>query len=107
LLWMGIALQLSILAYCKYAQFFAASLGTLLTRAGFHTSWVVSSVMLPLGLSFFTFQLLSYLIDVYRNTQEPTRNLADFALYIAFFPKMMAGPIERASHFLPQLQTVQ
>ena len=61
-------------------------------------------VILPVGISFYTFQTLGYTIDVYRKRQDPVRNFVDFALYVSFFPQLVAGPIERAERLLPQFQ---
>jgi D-alanyl-lipoteichoic acid acyltransferase DltB (MBOAT superfamily) len=74
-------------------------------------SWELSAftqtVVLPVGISFYTFQTLSYTIDIYRGRLEPTRNFLDFALFVAFFPQLVAGPIERAVNLLPQIQRVR
>ena len=67
------------------------------------TSFSFSNIMLPVGISFFTFQSLSYTIDVYRKKMEPVRNIIDFGFYVSFFPQLVAGPIVRASEFMPQL----
>ena len=67
------------------------------------TSFDISNIILPVGISFFTFQSLSYTIDVYRRKMEPVRNIIDFGFYVSFFPHLVAGPIVRASEFIPQL----
>jgi alginate O-acetyltransferase complex protein AlgI len=108
--------NLGILAYFKYTVFFAGIInhvfGTNLQvhdfLAGFSnsflgTSFDVSKILLPVGISFFTFQSLSYTIDVYRKKLEPVRNIIDFGFYVSFFPQLVAGPIVRASEFIPQL----
>lgn len=108
--------NLGILAYFKYTGFFVSTLNDLLGTdykvhdylAGFSnsllgTSFNISSIMLPVGISFFTFQSLSYTIDVYRRKMTPVRNLVDFGFYVSFFPQLVAGPILRASEFIPQL----
>ena len=67
------------------------------------TSFDISNIILPVGISFFTFQSLSYTIDVYRRKMKPVRNIIDFGFYVSFFPQLVAGPIVRASEFIPQL----
>src|SRR5262249_29387096 len=74
----------------------------LLQWLGFDAHVRILQIVLPVGISFYTFQSLSYVVDVYRRKLEPVRNLADYALYVAFFPQLVAGPIERATHMLPQ-----
>ena len=99
----SIVVNLGILGYFKYAGFFAESLRELFASLGVELPDFAVSVVLPVGISFYTFQTLSYTIDVYRGRTEPTRNLLDFALYVAFFPQLVAGPIERATRLLPQV----
>jgi alginate O-acetyltransferase complex protein AlgI len=96
--------NLGLLGYFKYAGFFAESLARLTESVGMTLSPFVLDVVLPVGISFYTFQTLSYSIDVYRGSVAPTRNILDFALYVAFFPQLVAGPIERASRLLPQVR---
>lgn len=95
--------NLAILGFFKYFNFFSESLASLLTAAGIPLHPVSLSIVLPVGISFYTFQTMSYTIDVYRGEMEPTRSLPDFALFVAFFPQLVAGPIERAKHLLPQM----
>ncbi|HEX4492197.1 MAG TPA: MBOAT family protein [Acidimicrobiia bacterium] len=95
--------DLGLLGYFKYAQFFEVSARNALVHAGIHLSPDVLRVTLPIGISFFTFQAMSYVIDIYRRNFEPVGFL-DFAVYISFFPHLIAGPIVRASEFLPQLR---
>ncbi len=95
--------NLGILATFKYAGFFAESFADLAGLAGWQVEPWVLDVVLPVGISFYTFQTLSYTIDVYRGTLKPTRSFLDFALFVAFFPQLVAGPIERASRLLPQI----
>lgn len=99
--------NLGILALFKYADFFIVSLRTMLETAGIHTNLSTLSLILPVGISFYTFQTLSYTIDVYRRQIPATRSLIDFALFVAFFPQLVAGPIVRASDFLPQLDSIK
>jgi D-alanyl-lipoteichoic acid acyltransferase DltB (MBOAT superfamily) len=86
----------------KYFNFFSKSFAAAFSSFGFDVSATTLDVLLPVGISFYTFQTVSYTIDVYRGVQKPERNLAAFALYVSFFPQLVAGPIERASHLLPQ-----
>jgi len=99
----SIVVNLGILGFFKYAGFFAESLRGLFASFGVELPDFAVDVVLPVGISFYTFQTLSYTIDLYRGKLEPTRNLLDFALYVAFFPQLVAGPIERATRFLPQV----
>ncbi len=103
---MGLSLtaNLGILGFFKYFNFFTASAEALLGRVGLTASWPLLHIVLPVGISFYTFQTLSYTIDVYRGTLKPVRRLDDFALYVAFFPQLVAGPIERATNLLPQIE---
>ena len=98
-LWLGIGLMLLVLGYFKYANFFIDNAALLLGISGEHVN-----VVLPVGLSFFTFQVISYLVDVWRGDIRACTSKKDFFLYIAFFPQLVAGPIVRAKDFLPQLQ---
>ncbi len=95
--------NLVILGFFKYFGFFVESGAALFSRLGFDVGEPVLSIVLPVGISFYTFQSMSYAIDVYRRELEPTRNLLDYATFVAFFPQLVAGPIERASRLLPQI----
>lgn len=100
----ALVFSLGVLAAFKYFSFFAHEIGLLLSWLGiFEVNWVFH-ILLPAGISFFTFQNLSYTIDVYRRKTPATRDFADYALFISFFPLLLAGPIERSSHLLPQIQ---
>ena len=103
--WLAIAVigNLAVLGYFKYYDFFLSSTTNLLDRIGIHISPQIVAITLPIGISFFTFQALSYVIDVYRAHTEPVR-IMEFAVYLSFFPQLVAGPIVRASEFLPQLK---
>ena len=103
LLLLSIFGNLTLLGFFKYFDFFAANLETLLGYFGFSVNPSFLHIILPLGISFYTFQTMSYTIDIYRGQMKPTKNLYDFALFVAFFPQLVAGPIERASHLLPQV----
>ncbi len=95
--------NLGILAFFKYFNFFAESLGGLFGFFGFELDYVTLNIILPVGISFYTFQTMSYTIDIYRKQLEPARDFFDFALFVAFFPQLVAGPIERARQLLPQI----
>ena len=103
-LWLAIATQLGLLAYFKYRGFFADNARELLAVFGAHPDLRVERIWLPLGLSFYTFQNLGYCLDVYRGHVAAERDPLDFALFVAFFPKLSLGPIERASTLLPQIR---
>jgi len=97
--------NLGSLATFKYYNFFLDSLYDLLAQFHLHPTGGHLDVLLPVGISFYTFQTLSYTFDVYRGTLKPTRNLLDFAFFVAFFPQLVAGPIVRAANFLPQIRS--
>ncbi len=103
LLAVSITANLGVLGVFKYFDFFSLEFARLLNSFGFATDAVVLDVMLPVGVSFYTFQALSYTIDVYRGRLEATRDPIAFLAFIALFPQLVAGPIERASHLLPQV----
>ena len=104
LLTVSLCFNLGMLGVFKYYDFFASSLLTLLAQLGFHASLSQLEIVLPVGISFYTFQTLSYTIDIYRRQMKPTSNLLNFSLFVAFFPQLVAGPIERAKRFLPQIE---
>ncbi len=92
---LSMALNLGMLGYFKYYNFFAESLQAVLGRAGLSIPLRHLEVVLPIGISFYTFQSMSYVIDVYRREIKPTRNLVQFAAFVSFFPHLVAGPIMR------------
>lgn len=104
-LFLSILINLSILGFFKYFNFFAESL-TSMTQTLFHYTppAVTLNIVLPVGISFFTFQTMSHTIDVYRNKIPSSSSLMDLAAYVSFFPQLVAGPIERGAHLLPQFQ---
>ena len=117
LLTVSIVLNLSLLAYFKYLFFFVGLFNNIFhesvipvdyladfSNRVFSSSFDISNITLPVGISFFTFQTLSYSIDVYRKRIEPVDNIIDFGFYVSFFPQLIAGPIVRASQFIPQLK---
>jgi D-alanyl-lipoteichoic acid acyltransferase DltB (MBOAT superfamily) len=95
--------QLGLLGVFKYFNFFAESLSVALNNIGIQSSTLHLDIVLPVGISFYTFQSLSYTIDIYRRQLKPTDRFSDFALFVAYFPQLQAGPIERARHLIPQL----
>src|SRR6185503_16324665 len=92
--------NLAVLAICKYCGFFLQSFLAALRPGSSATGyqWIV-----PLGISFYTFRSISYTLDIYQRRLKPTANFADYALFVAFFPELIAGPIERAKQFLKQI----
>jgi len=100
---LSIIANLSILGIFKYFNFFTFNLQRLLETFGVTIPPVFLNIILPLGISFYTFQTMSYTIDIHRREIEPTRNFCDFALFVTFFPQLVAGPIERAKRLLPQI----
>jgi alginate O-acetyltransferase complex protein AlgI len=97
--------NLGILGFFKYYNFFLESSLVFLGALGLKPDVHTLQLILPLGISFYTFQTMSYSIDVYRGELKPIRNFFDFSLYVSFFPQLVAGPIERATRLLPQIQT--
>ncbi len=97
-------INLGFLGFFKYFNFFADSAGRLLGMFGFEADPVTLQIVLPVGISFYTFQSLGYTVDVYRGKIRAARDFADFLLYVSYFPQLVAGPIERAEHLLPQLR---
>jgi alginate O-acetyltransferase complex protein AlgI len=100
---LSMALNLGMLGYFKYYNFFAESLQLALARGGVSVSLAQLNVVLPIGISFYTFQSMSYVIDVYRKHIKPTRNIIEFATFVSFFPHLVAGPIMRPTTLLPQV----
>ena len=102
-LWLSIGINLGFLGVFKYYNFFAASFADGLSLLGFKTNLGSIQVILPVGISFYTFHGLSYVIDLYKNRIKPERNFVDYSVFVSFFPLLVAGPIERATHLLPQI----
>jgi len=96
--------NLTILFFFKYFNFFIDNLENIFHSFGWSWRWTFWKIILPIGISFYTFQTMSYTIDIYRKVVKPTKNFFDYALFVAFFPQLLAGPIERAKHLLPQIQ---
>lgn len=100
----SVVVNLGILFTFKYFGFFSESLQQLLQGAGIQVSWTTLHIVLPVGISFYTFQTMSYTLDVYRRQMEPAGSYLDYLLFVSFFPQLVAGPIERASHLLGQVE---
>ena len=101
----NIVVNLVVLGFFKYFNFFVESLNSLVSGiSGYELGWVTLNVILPVGISFYTFQALSYSIDVYKHSIKATHDPVEFFAYISFFPQLVAGPIERANNLLPQFQ---
>lgn len=104
ILGLSVAVNLSLLGFFKYYDFFAGSMAALFARLHLAVPLRTLGFILPVGISFYTFQSLSYVMDVYRRQLKPTRNLLQYLAYVSFFPQLVAGPIQRGHHLLPQLQ---
>ncbi|MDC1462614.1 MBOAT family protein [Polaribacter sp.] len=101
----GVFLGVILLIYFKYLNFFIESFTELFNAIGLKVNSIAVKIILPLGISFFTFRLISYVIEVHRGKIEATRDFVSFASYVAFFPTILSGPIDRPNSFIPQLQT--
>ena len=108
-LWLAcsVVANLAILGFFKYFDFFILSFAAVMKQLGIHVSPHTLRIILPVGISFYTFQEMTYTIDVYRKQMSPTRDLINFLAYVSFFPQLVAGPIERASHLLPQFESTR
>jgi alginate O-acetyltransferase complex protein AlgI len=104
LLYVSMLANLGLLGFFKYFNFFLDNLTTAFTFFGASINTTSLTILLPVGISFYTFQTMSYTIDVYRNKLKPTRSLLQFSAFVGFFPQLVAGPIERANQFLPQFK---
>lgn len=102
--WISIIVNVGFLGVFKYYNFFAESFAELLNGFGLHINVWSLKIILPVGISFYTFHGLSYVIDIYKERIKPERNFVDYAVFVSFFPLLVAGPIERATHLLPQIQ---
>jgi alginate O-acetyltransferase complex protein AlgI len=106
-LWLSMAVNLGLLMFYKYLGFFLSSAGSAAQAMGIDWQAPVLDILLPVGISFYTFQTMSYTIDVYNGVVKPERHAGIFAVFVAFFPQLVAGPIERAGSLLPQFRMVQ
>lgn len=102
--WLSIIINLGFLGVFKYYNFFVSSFAEAAEGLGFTTNPVLLEILLPVGISFYTFHGLSYVIDIYKERIEPEKNFVDYAVFVSFFPLLVAGPIERATHLLPQIK---
>lgn len=100
----SVVINLGFLGVFKYYNFFADSFAELLNGVGVQSHFTVLQVILPVGISFYTFHGLSYVFDIYNNKIKPTENVVQYSLFVSFFPLLVAGPIERATHLLPQME---
>jgi alginate O-acetyltransferase complex protein AlgI len=105
-IWLVISVctNLGILCFFKYFNFFADNVVFLLKQIGLHADPLTLNVILPVGISFYTFQTMSYTIDIYKEELTPTKDFLNFALFVSYFPQLVAGPIERAKKLLPQIE---
>lgn len=103
-LWLSIVLNLCFLGFFKYFNFFIDNFSEAISFFGFKPNVWSLKIILPVGISFYTFHGLSYIIDVYKDKIKPVKSIVDYALFVSFFPLLVAGPIERATHLLPQIQ---
>lgn len=102
--WLSVVVNLGFLGVFKYYNFFVASFAAGLSQLGLKTDFWTLNVILPVGISFYTFHGLSYVIDIYQNRIRPEKNFIDYSVFVSFFPLLVAGPIERATHLLPQVK---
>ncbi|NMH29557.1 MBOAT family O-acyltransferase [Flavobacterium silvaticum] len=102
--WLSISINLGFLGVFKYYNFFASSFADLILGFGLRPNLPLLNVILPVGISFYTFHGLSYVIDIYKKRIEPEKDIIDYSLFVSYFPLLVAGPIERATHLLPQLK---
>ncbi len=103
--WVSIIINLGFLGVFKYFNFFSESFSALFSKVGFTVDPITINVILPIGISFYTFHGLSYIIDVFNNKIKPEENIVDYSLFVCYFPLLVAGPIERATHLLPQIKS--
>ncbi len=101
---LGVSLGVGVLLWFKYFDFFASSIASLLSLAGLKATWTALNLVVPLGVSFFTFRLISYIIEIHREHVQASTDPVEFAAYVAFFPSLLSGPIDRPECFLPQLR---
>jgi alginate O-acetyltransferase complex protein AlgI len=106
-LWLSIVSNFGMLGFFKYFNFFAENVAAALAAVGLTVSEPTLRILLPVGISFYTFQAMSYTIDVYRGELHARRSLLDLAVFISFFPHLVAGPIQRASYLLPQVESTR
>lgn len=103
-LWLSISLNLGFLGFFKYYNFFITSFAEAVANLGLHIDPWTLNVILPVGISFYTFHGLSYVLDIYKGRIKAEKNFVDYSVFVSFFPLLVAGPIERATHLLPQIK---
>ncbi|WP_222166197.1 MBOAT family O-acyltransferase [Edaphocola aurantiacus] len=103
-LWLSIGINLGFLGIFKYYNFFAENMSALLSQFGLNSHPALIQVILPVGISFYTFHGLSYIIDIYQRRIDAEKSFVDYSVFVSFFPLLVAGPIERATHLLPQIK---
>lgn len=106
-LYISLFINLGVLVLFKYYNFFVDSLSGVYSLFGGNLDWLHLNLILPIGISFYIFQALTYVIDIYRGEAEPSDSVIDVALFVSFFPQLLAGPIERAKNILPQLKNAR
>jgi alginate O-acetyltransferase complex protein AlgI len=102
--WLSISVNIGFLGVFKYYNFFLESFASVLSNLGFNFNPWTLNIILPVGISFYTFHGLSYVIDIYKDRIKPEKNFVDYSVFVSFFPLLVAGPIERATHLIPQIQ---
>lgn len=103
--WISIIINLGFLGVFKYFNFFSESFTAALLRLGIHVSPFIIDIILPVGISFYTFHGISYVIDIYKRKISAEKDIVDYSLFVSYFPLLVAGPIERATHLLPQIKS--
>ncbi|MFC4163199.1 MBOAT family O-acyltransferase [Epilithonimonas zeae] len=102
--WLSVIINLGFLGIFKYYNFFAESFADIMSNLGWTVSPLMINIILPVGISFYTFHGLSYIIDIYKNRIKAEKSFINYAVFVSFFPLLVAGPIERATHLLPQIK---
>jgi alginate O-acetyltransferase complex protein AlgI len=105
--WLSVSVNLGFLGIFKYYNFFVSSFAETLSLFGLKAHFRTLQVILPVGISFYTFHGLSYIMDIYHRRIKAEMNFIDYAVFVSFFPLLVAGPIERATHLLPQIQKMR
>ncbi|HZQ46264.1 MAG TPA: MBOAT family protein, partial [Verrucomicrobiae bacterium] len=101
---LSVLTNFGVLGFFKYFNFFAGSMAALCGRLGWSAGWILPHIILPVGISFYTFQSVSYAVDIFKGKAQPARDFITFAAYLSFFPQLVAGPIERPNDLLPQFE---
>ena len=106
-LYLSLFINLGLLGFFKYWGFFTENLKLFLSTLGLQANWGLLDIILPVGISFYTFKTITYTVDIYRGEMVPTKDLLDYVLFVSFFPQLLAGPIDRAKKLLFQISTVR